>query len=184
LKHAHTLESRHHRLRPVNDEDAAFIVLVRKHHGGEFLHKGAQNEEEQRAWLHAYYQRENDYYFIVEDRNGKQAGTISIYDMDVQANDATFGRWVVPHSALAAVESVFLIFLFAFETLGLTKVRAKVVVGNKKVISFHNSLGMKSGDFLPNHYTIGGNCVDVREMIMNATAWEERKKYLMNIIMR
>ena len=178
------MEGCHYRLRPVNNEDAAFIVYVRKHHGDNFLHEGAQNEEEQRAWLRAHYQRDNDFYFIVEDKSGKKIGTISIYDIDTTANDAIFGRWVVMNSPLAAVESVFLICLFAFETLGLTKIWAKVVTENKKVISFHNSFGMSRGKILPKHYTLRGKCVDVQEMFMDATVWEKRKKYIEKLIRR
>ena len=61
------------RLRPVRIEDAAFIVWLRnldfvKGNVGD----SATDVATQEAWLRAYFEREGDYYFIVESSGGSR----------------------------------------------------------------------------------------------------------------
>ena len=71
MRHDIHLEGFNLRLRPVRIEDAAFIVWLRnldyvKGNVGD----SAVDVVGQEAWLKAYFEREGDYYFIVETLGG------------------------------------------------------------------------------------------------------------------
>ena len=55
------------RLRPVRLEDAPFIVWLRNLvHAKGRVGDSAEDIDSQERWLHAYFDREGDYYFLVE----------------------------------------------------------------------------------------------------------------------
>ena len=109
------------RLRPITDNEAAFVVELRSNPElNRFLHAISNRIEDQLAWLARYYEREGDYYFVIERRmNGMPEGVIALYNIDLATSSGEWGRWILRPGSLAAVESAYLIYRIAFELLEL-----------------------------------------------------------------
>ncbi len=81
VRHSYVLEGYAFRLRPVEDADARFILDLRQ--GQPYMNIGAQTLDEQLHWLQEYYARADDYYFIIETRQGRRpVGTTGLNDFD------------------------------------------------------------------------------------------------------
>ena len=62
-----------YRLRPVEAEDAAFILDLRAdRERSRYLHRVSNDLEAQRRWLESYFERPGDYYFLIENRETSQ----------------------------------------------------------------------------------------------------------------
>lgn len=165
MKHNYTLTGRNYKIRPVTDQDAAFIVELRNNPlKSKFINKGAQNISEQHTWLSNYYTREGDYYFVVENKaTKKNEGLISLYELDTKNLTAEWGRWVIAKGSLAALESVFLIYQFAFEILNLSEIYSRTVCDNTKSVSFHDDCGVKRKRIIKSYYFADGRAYDAIE---------------------
>src|SRR5271156_1117143 len=104
MRHSHQIEGFGARLRPVRMEDAAFIVWLRnQEHAKGRLGDSAQDKASQEAWLRSYFEREGDYYFMIETQAGTTVGTYGIYN--IAGTTAESGRWVIQPGVPAAIPS-------------------------------------------------------------------------------
>lgn len=145
MKHRITIEGFGYRLRPVRVNDAQFIIDVRLEDAerNKFIHKISRDLSEQEKWINAYFEREGDYYFVVENRlTGAPEGLIAFYDE--KDGKAEWGRWVIKKDSLAAIESVDLLYRAAFEVVGLKELYCHTIKDNVEVVSFHNNIGEKT----------------------------------------
>lgn len=142
MKHSYRMDGFGYRLRPVTENDIQFIIKIRTEDAqrNKYIHKISSDIESQKEWLNDYYKRENDYYFVIENRiNTQPEGLIAFYN---QVNNcAEWGRWVLKRGSLAAAESVYLIYKIAFEIVGLDELYCRTIKENKAVVSFHDSIG-------------------------------------------
>jgi RimJ/RimL family protein N-acetyltransferase len=145
VKHNIVLEGHGFRLRPVDEGDTDFILALRTDpHFSRFLHPTPPDPAAHLRWLASYYERQGDYYFIVENpRNGKPEGTIGVYSLDAEKSTAEWGRWLIKPGSLAALESAWLIYRVAFEVLHLDSVYCHTLMNNDKVLGFHDASGAK-----------------------------------------
>ena len=82
------------RLRPVQMEDAAFIVWLRNQdYVKGRVGDSAPDVAGQQKWLETYFQREDDFYFIVETVAGTPLGTNGLYDLS--GEPAEWGRYII-----------------------------------------------------------------------------------------
>jgi RimJ/RimL family protein N-acetyltransferase len=145
-----------YRLRPVTIDDAQNIIDIRLQdvERNRYIHKISNDLTAQVNWLNAYLERDNDYYFIIENIFTENAeGLISIYDIDDKK--AEWGRWVLKKGSMASVESVYLILKVAFEKLGLEEVYSRTMEKNTSVVAFHDSIGQKYRCILENYVRLG-----------------------------
>lgn len=158
-------------LRPVRDEDAAFIVGLRSDPElARWLNPTSAKVEDQLAWLARYYERPGDCYFVIERlATGAAEGLIGIYD--IERGEAEWGRWLLKPGSLAAVESVALIYRCAFEQLGLDAVCCRTLADNERVVSFHDSCGIAERRRLPAHVELRGEPHDAIEHRLTREAW-------------
>lgn len=173
MRHNLFIEGYAFRLRPITDEDAAFVVELRNNQDlNRYLHSSANRVEDQLSWLARYYESEDSYYFIVERSvNGTSEGTIGLCDVDGVTGIGEWGRWILRPGSLAAVESAYLIYRIAFERLGLRNVYSRTVLDNEKVVSFHNSCGIQERRILPQHFKLVGRSHDAIEHRLDLAAW-------------
>ncbi|MGX2985011.1 GNAT family N-acetyltransferase [Helicobacter sp. 23-1048] len=132
-------------LREVGIADAEFILALRcNEEKAKFLHKTENDLAKQIAYIENYKTKENEWYFIIESKSGEQLGTVRIYDV-VDNDDFCWGSWIIKDSAPAnaAIESVLLVYEYAFYTLGFTKAHFDVRKDNAKVRAFHKRFGAK-----------------------------------------
>jgi RimJ/RimL family protein N-acetyltransferase len=151
-------------------EDAAFIVWLRnlEHVKGK-IGDSAVDVPSQRTWLEAYFEREGDYYFIIETLSGIPVGTHSLYD--ISNGSAELGRWVIRPGVQAAVPSHMVAFTIAFEELHLNALRNATVASNVPVLSISRRFGFEKVTFEQGGRVIGGKPVDMVHFILTAEKW-------------
>jgi RimJ/RimL family protein N-acetyltransferase len=135
----------------VAESDAAYIVDLRQR-AGRYLNPAATSVEQQTAWLARYFARDDDFYFVVEDRRrSRREGLVGLYDVRRPDGTAEWGRWVLEAFSNAAVESALLVYRFAFDELQLEQIFCRTLVANGSVIGFHDSCGLMQ---MPGEVTI------------------------------
>jgi RimJ/RimL family protein N-acetyltransferase len=160
------------RLRPVEVEDAAFILELRTDpERSRYLHPVANDLDAQRRWIEFYFERPGDYYFVIENRDtGQREGTAGIYNID--RIFAEWGRWIVRAESRAAIESAGLIYRVGFEVLGLESMYCRTSVENVPAVQFHRSFGLERIRTLPRYLELDGRLVDAVEMRLTRVQWE------------
>jgi RimJ/RimL family protein N-acetyltransferase len=160
-------------LRPITLEDAEFIVQLRSDpERTRFLHPVPLAVEAQRAYLKQYFDRENDYYFVIEcHRDNSREGLVGIYDVDLQERAGEWGRWILRPGSLAAVESALRIYEAAFEHLHLEQIYSHTFLDNRSVVSFHDHCGLSQRAVRRGYYTIQGRSYDAVEHVLNRCDW-------------
>lgn len=173
MRHDLVLDGRGFRLRPVTLADAAFIADLRSSQSErlKYVHKVEKNPAAQEAWLKSYFDRQGDYYWIVERiANRSPEGMISLYELNENSRTAEWGRWVLRNGSLAAVESAMLVYAAAFDVLDLHSTYCLTVAANAGVVSFHDSSGATREEVLENHFTLEGERFDaVRHRVTRQT---------------
>lgn len=189
MRHDITVEGYGYRLRPITDADAPFVVELRTHPElTRYLPPITASVENQLAWLAGYYEREGDYYFVVERTdNGAAEGVISVYDIDPATNTGTWGRWIMKQNSLAALESARLIYQFSFDDLKLDAVYSQTFADNVKVVSFHDSCGERDRSIRAGFFTMNGRQYDAVEHRTTQADWpgmNERMGKLAQMVLR
>jgi len=174
MRHEIHLEGFNLRVRPVRIEDAAFIVWLRHlDYVKGSVGDSARDVATQEAWLRAYFEREGDYYFIVESSGGIALGTHGIYN--VNGTSAERGRHIMRAEVMAGVPCAILTADLAFGSMGLHELRSCVVATNKAVQSLHRKSGFKEVGRVAAAQMIGGKPVDVVEFLFTAEEWRKRR---------
>lgn len=178
MRHAIHAEGFGVRLRPVQVNDAAFIVWLRNlDHAKGNVGDSAASVDGQEAWLENYFKREGDYYFIVETLAGIPVGTYGIYD--IKGDTAESGRWIIRPGVPAAVPSGMVLFDVAFKTLGLREVLGRTVASNHAVLSINRKFGFRQVRVEPAAQVIGGETVDMVHFILAAVDWPKARERLL-----
>lgn len=175
MRHDIRVEGSGFRLRPVVDSDAELILALRRDPElNRFLHPTPPMLDCQLEWLAAYYERSGDYYFVVERGvDGRAEGIVALYDLDDMNLVAEWGRWILRHGSLAAVESAALIYRCAFDRLALTAVYCRTVADNTSVVAFHDSCGCAERHVLHRHVELGDQIFDAIEHRVDRSNWRE-----------
>jgi RimJ/RimL family protein N-acetyltransferase len=180
VRHDIDAEGIAYRLRPVELSDAPFIVALR--HTEEldrFLHPISPNVGDQEAYIRSYYERAGDYYFVIErTRDRSPEGTVALYNVDELVRSGEWGRWIVRRGSMAAVESAWLIYRVAFSQLELERVYCRTVAENARVISFHDSCGLRVQRHLPRHFILRGHAYDAVEHEICRSDWPRTDEVL------
>lgn len=132
-------------LRPVELEDAEFIVSLRQGKKSKHLSK-IRDLEAQKEWIISYKIAESqgrEFYFIIESKNKERLGTIRVYDFI--GDSFCWGSWVVKDNApvSTAIESALCIYQYAFGILGFNHSHFDVRKENTRVVDFHKRFGAK-----------------------------------------
>ena len=154
----------------VTEADAEFILKLRSDdRKNRFLHKIKPDINEQKIWIKKQIDRENDYYFIYKNKEGLSKGLASVYDIDEVGRKAEFGRWISEGNVYENLESVILLFDFAFYNFNIDYIYLRMVQGNDIVSNFWKTFGAEH---------IG----PVYEMDLDLDKWIVRKENYFNSI--
>ena len=168
------------RHRPVQMEDAPFLVWLRNlDHAKGKVGDSATDVATQETWLQAYFQRDWDYYFIIETACSVPVGAWGIYDITGQSGEV--GRWIMRPKTPAAIPAIIPGFEIAFEQLKLHTLRTRVVSTNRRVILLDQQMGFKETHTTPAAQIIGGKPVDMIHMEMHSEHWPMTRKTLLPI---
>lgn len=108
-------------LREVSVADAEFILGLRLSEKAKLLHKTENDVTKQQDYIRQYLTLDNEWYFIICDKQGDSLGCISIYDLDNRGGGRT-GRWIMRdlQDHRIALESKLLVMDYLFNEIGLT----------------------------------------------------------------
>ncbi len=174
MRHDIHLEGFNLRLRPVRVEDARFIVWLRNlDYVRGNVGDSAANVTAQQTWLKAYFEREGDYYWIVESTGGIPLGTHGIYN--VKGTNAERGRHIMRPEVMAGVPSAVLSADLAFGSMGLHELRSWVVATNQEVLSIHRRSGFIEVGKVASTQVIAGKPVEKVEFVFTAEEWRKRR---------
>lgn len=136
-------------MRSVCADDAAFIVDIRNDGSkNAYIHATSKDLGNQVSWIESQIGRDGDYYFVMLDSNQKRVGLASVYNVDKRERTAEFGRWVSRGGTMDNVESVVLLFDFAFSELDLDTLTMLTMVENHVVRSFWETFGATAGELV------------------------------------
>lgn len=138
------IEGKYVNLREVMVDDAAFILNVRtSSKASQFLNKTENDIEKQIAYIKKYLTLDNEWYFLIERKDGTPLGTNSIYN--VHGNEFTGGRWCMVDDSRPeeVLESAILGWNYAFNVLNLQKDSYDVRKANTKVLRYHRMWGAR-----------------------------------------
>jgi RimJ/RimL family protein N-acetyltransferase len=158
------------RLRPVQVSDAAFIVWLRNldHVLGK-VGDSATDLAGQQAWLHAYFARGGDYYFVIETLGGIPVGTYGLYD--IVGTSAEHGRLIMRPEVPAVLPCLMDGFGLAFGPMALTELRGTVVSTNRQVVSLLRKLGFRQTRLEAGGRVIAGKAVDMVHLVLSREDW-------------
>lgn len=131
-------------LRNVNVKDSEFILSLRCNPDkAKYIHQTEYNIEKQNTYINNCLNKENEWYFIIENKQNEPIGTYRIYDVDKES--FCIGSWLMKDNsnAFETLEGEYLALNFAFDTIKINKFRYDVRKGNKKVIKYHLLTGGK-----------------------------------------
>jgi len=179
MRHSLHAENFGVRLRPVQMNDAAFIVWLRNQdYVKGRVGDSATDVAAQEVWLKKYFEREGDYYFIAETPGGIPLGTHGIYD--VQGTSAEKGRQIIRAEVMGAgVPAAILVTDLAFGQLGLTELRSNSVSTNFNVHSLHRKFGFRPAGNVRAARIIDGQPVDLLQFLLTAEDWFNVRDRLM-----
>jgi RimJ/RimL family protein N-acetyltransferase len=88
MNHSLSIAGYNTRFRPVRISDAEFILHLRNMpHVTGTVGDNVPEVADQRRWIETYFERPDDYYFIIESLQGQPWGTIGLYNFRSAALD-------------------------------------------------------------------------------------------------
>ena len=172
------IEGKYVNLRSVDEKDAEFTLSLRQDPNlTKYLPKLNITIEEQVAWIKKQKEKEDDYYFVIEDKKGEKKGVIGIYD--IKDNCAETGRIAVIGNAIESIEAQLLSFDFAFDYLKLDYTVNYVMAENSHALRFSQMFGSISSE----PYLDGDGKMRIDGKI-NRDSYQNAKKRIIKMIYR
>lgn len=171
MRHSLTMQGFGVRVRPVQLEDAAFIVWLRNlgHVRGR-VGDSAADVASQEKWLEGYFERDGDYYFLIETLTGIRSGTFGVYNL--AGSSAEFGRVAGRPGANVFAPAGILLFDRFYGEMGLTEVRANCVASNYKMLhALTKKIGMRQVGVKHAGQLIGGKEIDLLNFSQTPEEW-------------
>ena len=129
-------------LRCAEEKDAEFTLNIRNDEVlTKYIPKVDSTLENQRLWIKKTLDKENECFFVYENKKGELKGTISYYDVDYENNVCELGRYISYGNAIENVEAAILLLDYLFNNLHMEKIILTPDERNKNIISFWKKFG-------------------------------------------
>jgi diamine N-acetyltransferase len=141
-------------LRPLTFEDLPMTLAWRNQDSMRiwFINSDTITPEQHREWFNAYQTKNNDFVFIIEERQiyNRSIGQISLYNIDWERKKAEFGRLMIADLEMRgkglAKEATELLVQFAGNKLEIKEIYLDVFENNLPAIAVYQSCGfIKTG---------------------------------------
>lgn len=132
-------------LRLISPDDADYVHGLRTDAAyNTHLSEVRGSAQDQRRWIESYKAREADLqelYYVIERKDGIRCGVVRLYD--IGQDSFTWGSWIIDHNKTrkAALESAVLVYVAAFDVLGMEKALFDVRRENANTLAFHRRFG-------------------------------------------
>ena len=164
-------------LRSAEERDAEFTRMIRRDPQlTKYIPVINGTLEDQIAWLRRQREKEDDYFFVVEERGGKSIGTISCYDIDEQAAICEIGRYISYGNALENVEAALLLLDFVFNSIHMKSVIMNCDERNQAIINFWIRMGAVFAE------KISMGAWTAAQYRLTAEGYEKRRPGIMKLI--
>ena len=149
-------------LTELTEDDTDFIIGLRTNQNLNALSGKSLSPEEHLSWLKKYYQKDNDFYWVVREiKSNERIGTAALFDIDNRSRKAESGRTIILDDyRFLAFDVFFTRMKFAFDNLNLNKVYAKVRLSEQKIINYDKKLGYKVDGILREDWWDGEKFID------------------------
>lgn len=187
MKHRHVLKGPSAVIRPIELDDACFVAALRSDKKRtRYMHPVENNEGIQRDYLRKYFEKTDDFYFVIEsaDLPKEKLGLTRIEQTDRELRVVEWNSWVIRPGSRISFESALLSLQFAFNGLKSNAVEAVASKENKKVISFLESCSFKKITDLPEYLCLNGKTHDFARYRLPLKSWPETEKYLSSLAER
>lgn len=136
--------------------DASYIVALRTdEQKSRFISTTSVDVKPQEQWLEKYACDDKQIYFIIQNMEGGDIGTVRLYDQ--QADSFCWGSWIIQagSASSSSIESALMVYHYAL-ALGFQSAHFDVRKGNESVWKFHERFGaIKTGETAEDfHYSI------------------------------
>lgn len=139
------IEGKYVNLRSVDEQDAEFTLSLRQDPQlTKYLPKLDITLEQQINWIKKQRTTEGDYYFVIENKEGKRIGVIGVYDVTEKC--AETGRIAVVGTSFESIEAQLLSFDFAFDILKVEYTVNYVMADNVHALRFSQMFGTESSE--------------------------------------
>ena len=139
------LEGKYVNLRSVDVADAEFTLFLRQDPNlTKYLPKLDITIDQQINWIKKQREKEGDYYFVIENKQGKSIGVIGVYDVTEKC--AETGRIAVIGSSFESIEAQLISFDFAYDILNLDYTVNYVMAENVHALRFSQMFGSVSSE--------------------------------------
>lgn len=150
-------------LRPLTVSDAELTFAWRQGARAVLLNQGAQTAEQQARWIAG--RPGNEYNFIIETKQHRPIGMLSLTAIDAVNRVAEPGRFLIGDEVAArglpaAAEAMKLLYKLAFDRLHLRRVWGVIAADNNRMIKWQTYLGMVEEGRLRQHLLINGRLQD------------------------
>ncbi|MDP1028810.1 GNAT family protein [Sphingomonas sp. KR1UV-12] len=156
-------EGRYVALRPLVPDDAALTYAWRQSIRARLLNQGASTVAEQERWIGS--RPANEMNFVIERRDGRSIGMLSLAAIDRTNRHAEPGRFLIgdeegARGIPAAVEAMKLLYELAFDELRLVRLYGTIAADNRRMVTWQRYLGMREEGRMRRHYFIDGRFQD------------------------
>lgn len=128
-------------IRPATEEDAGFILSVRKDKElCKYIHNVDISVDEEKAWIRNQRLRADDYFFIIEDKESKPLGMVGY----IGEENGEFGevcRLVSYGNSIQNIETNLLMTDFAFDVMKAKMLKGYMSADNKNIIGVQKKFG-------------------------------------------
>src|SRR5690348_3916552 len=139
------------RLRLLEETDLSLTLAWRNqdHIRQWFVHSNIITWEEHTSWCAQYFQRDNDFIFIIEEITNlpQPIGQVSLYNIEWQRRRAEYGRLLIGESNAIgkglAKEATALLLDYAFSCFGLQEIGLEVFSANAAAIAIYHAYGFR-----------------------------------------
>ena len=130
-------------LRSALESDAEFTLSIRKEHKDktQYVHALDGTIADQKKWLTEQINKDDSYFMVFSDLDGKLFGTYGIYDIDFNAKSAELGRAMLVGNPIQNLEAIYLIHEFAYNDLGLDVLFTDVFEDNTSAVGVNRQVG-------------------------------------------
>lgn len=175
MRHNILVEGYAYSLRPIELADAEFIVEVRTPDHSRYMHQISRDVEAQREFLEAYFQRPNEYYFVVERiEDRKREGLTRLLDFDNENQSAQWGSIILRPGSFAAIETALLVLKVAFDILPLREVWGVTLNDNRRMIRYVESIGFERRDSVAVQFDC--RVVEATKHVLTRDRWARYEK--------
>lgn len=149
MKHAYHTSWEGILLKPLTEEDALKMRILRNRNAQYFLNQDFITEEMQKQWYERYLQKESEIMFsiVFEEQPDLFLGAVGIYDIDMENKECEEGRFLVDHETTSekgiGTRALTAVCRFARDELLMEITKAVVRKENGRSLAVHKKVGFE-----------------------------------------